>query len=136
MHNTRTVLIADPDEVWRASVAQLLATEGFGVLHANSGTMAMYLARMRRPDLILLSPDLHYPDGWEVCRRLRRAPETHNLKIVLLTLNGEHAYRAGADGYLIKGAQSEPTLPPVHAFRHPAPGILEEFQRRRHAMAA
>jgi two-component system phosphate regulon response regulator PhoB len=136
MESKRTILIADPDGVWRASVARLLSTEGFDVLQANSGIMAIYLAQMRRPELILLSPDLCQPTGWEVCRRLRRAPETQNLKIVLLTLNGEHAHRAGADGYLIKGAQSEPTLPPVHAFRHPAPGILGEFRHRRHALAA
>ena len=43
--------------------------------------------------------------------------------------------RAGADGYLVKGGQVEPTLPPIRVFRHPAQGILQEFLHR-HAMAA
>jgi len=41
--------------------------------------------------------------------------------------------RIGADGYLIKGGQLEPTLPPVRVFRYPAQGILEEFLHRHNA---
>jgi two-component system phosphate regulon response regulator PhoB len=90
---------------------------------------------MRRPDLVLLAPDLTQLSGWEVCRRLRRSPEMDKVKVVLLTLRGGDAYRAGADGYLVKGGQVEPTLPPVRVFKHPPGGILERFLHRR-AMAA
>jgi CheY-like chemotaxis protein len=93
-----TVLIADGDTIWIGSMARLLEGEGYRVLRARTGVDALYQARMRRPDLILLDPDLSQLDGWEVCRRLKRSPDMENVKVVLLTLKGEAAYRAGPMG--------------------------------------
>ena len=130
-----TVLIADGYTIWLNSMARLLEAEGYHVLQARTGVDALYQARMRRPDLLLLGPDLVQLNGWEVCRRLKHSPDMENVKVVLLTLKGEAAYRAGADGYLVKGGQVEPTLPPVRVFRHPPQGILGDFLHRR-AVAA
>ena len=130
-----TILIADEDEAWVRSMASLLAGEGYRVLSARTGVDALYQARMRGPDLILLNPELRQLSGWEVCRRLKRSPAADGAKVVMLTIRGEAAYRAGADGYLVKAGQVEPALPPVRVFRHPAQGILTEFLHRR-AMAA
>jgi len=130
-----TILIADNDVIWANSMARLLEAEGYRVLHARSGVDAFYQARMRRPDLILLDPNLAQLSGWEVCRRLKRSPDMARVKVVLLTQEGVAAYQAGADGYLVKGGQVEPTLPPVRVFYHPPQGILEDFLHRR-AMAA
>ncbi|RPI11014.1 MAG: response regulator [Zetaproteobacteria bacterium] len=130
-----TILIADEDEAWVRSMASLLAGEGYRVLSARTGVDALYQARMRGPDLILLNPELRQLSGWEVCRRLTQSPAADGAKVVMLTIRGEAAYRAGADGYLVKAGQVEPTLPPVRVFRHPAQGILTEFLHRR-AVAA
>jgi DNA-binding response OmpR family regulator len=130
-----SILIADVDTIWTSSMARLLEREGYRVLRARTGVDALYQARMRRPDLILLDPDLIQLNGWEVCKQLKKTPEMENIKIVLLTQKGEAAYRVGADGYLVKGGQVEPTLPPIRVFRHPAQGILGEFLHR-HAVAA
>jgi DNA-binding response OmpR family regulator len=128
---TASVLIADDDLIWTSSVARLLEAEGYRVLRARTGVDALYQARMRRPNLILLNPELPQLSGWVVCRKLRQSPEFSKVKVVLLTLEGEAAYEAGADGYLVKGAQAEPVLPPVRVFHHPAPGILAAFLHRR-----
>ncbi len=130
-----TILIADGDTVWIGSMARLLEGEGYRVLRARTGVDALYQARMRRPELILLDPDLPQLDGWEVCRWLKRSPDMENVRVVLLTLKGEAAYRSGADGYLIKGGQVEPTLPAIRVFRHPPQGILRDILRRQ-AVAA
>lgn len=135
MTNKATILIADEDTIWIQSMARLLAGEGYRVLSARTGVDALYQARMRGPDLILLNPELPQLSGWEVCRRLKRLPGASGIKVVMLTLQGETAYRTGADGYLVKAGQVEPTLPPVRVFRHPAQGVLGEFLHRR-AMAA
>lgn len=130
-----TILIADDDITWMECMASLLEAEGHRVLRARTGVDALYQARMQRPDLILLDPDLRQLTGWEVCRWLKEFPDMGRVKVVMLTLKGETAYRAGADGYLIKGGQVEPTLPPVRVFRHPPQGILGNFLHRR-AVAA
>jgi DNA-binding response OmpR family regulator len=128
-----TILIADDDVVWSESVTRLLEEESYRVIPARTGVDALYQARMRRPDLILLNPRLRQLSGWEVCRMLKRTPDGARMKVVMLTLEAEAAYRIGADGYLIKGGQLEPTLPPVRVFRYPAQGILEEFLHRHNA---
>ena len=132
MENT-TILIADDDVVWATIIARLLEVEGYRVLCAKTGVDALYQARMRRPQLILLDPDLPQLSGWAVCRRLRQSPDFANVKVVLLTLDGAAAHRAGADGYMPKGGQGEAILPPVRAFCYPAPGILGAFLERRAA---
>ena len=130
-----TILIADGDTIWIGSMARLLEAEGYRVLRARTGVDALYQTMMRRPDLILVDPDLVQMNGWEICRRLKQTPDMENVKVVLLTQKGEAAYRAGADGYLVKGGQVEPTLPPIRVFRHPPQGILGDFLIRR-AVAA
>ena len=130
-----TILIVDDDITWMDCMASLLEAEGHRVLRARTGMDALYQARMQRPDLILLDPDLPQLNGWEVCRRLKEFPDMRSVKVVMLTLKGETAYRAGADGYLVKGGQVEPTLAPVRVFRHSPQGILGDFLHRR-AVAA
>ncbi len=126
-----TILIADDDAVWTTAIARLLEAEGYRVLRARTGVDALYQARMRRPHLLLLNPDLPQLNGWAICRRLRQSPDYANVKIVLLTLDGAAAHRAGADGYLPKSGQEAATLPPVRVFRYPASGILAQFLDRR-----
>ena len=133
MSHGGTVLIADDDPVWAESVTRLLEAETYRVIPVRTGVDALYQARMRRPDLILLNPQLRQLSGWEVCRMLKRMPDGARMKVVMLTLEAEAAYQVGADGYLLKGGQVEPTLPPVRVFRYPAQGILEEFLHRRKA---
>jgi DNA-binding response OmpR family regulator len=133
MTSRGTILIADEDLVWVESVTRLLEEESYRVIPVRTGIDALYQSRMRRPDLLLLNPQLRQLSGWEVCRMLKRTPDGTRMKVVMLTLEAEAAYRVGADGYLIKGGQIEPTLPPVRVFHYPAQGILEAFLHRRKA---
>jgi CheY-like chemotaxis protein len=135
MRRGAIILMGDGDPIWVESLTSLLEAEGYRVVSSRTGVDTLYQVRMRRPDLLLLNPDLPQLSGWEVCRRLKRMPDQIRTKVVMLTLDGEAAYRAGADGYLVKGGQVEPTLPLIRVFRHPAQGILVEFLHRR-ALAA
>ena len=129
------ILVADGDPTWVQSMIRLLESEGYQALSARTGVDALYQTRMRRPDLLLLNPDLPQLSGWDVCRRVKRMPDGDRTKVVMLTLRAEMAYRVGADGYLVKAGAAEPTLPAIRVFRHPAQGILSEFLHRR-ALAA
>jgi DNA-binding response OmpR family regulator len=131
MTSNAVIVIADSDSTWVESMVRLLEAEGYRVLAARTGVDALYQTRMRRPDLLLLNPDLPQLSGWEVCRRVKRLPGDERTKVAMLTLRGDATYRAGADGYLVKGGKVEPTLPPIHVFRHPAQGVLGEFLHRR-----
>ena len=84
-----------------------LEKAGFQAQIARDGDEALLAIEERRPDLVLLDWMLPYVSGIEICRRLRRNPETRDLSIILLTARGEEDDRirgleAGADDYVVK----------------------------------
>lgn len=84
-----------------------LEREGFRVTEASDGEEALLLCKEERPDIILLDWMLPHISGLEVCRRLRRAQETREVPIILLTARGEESDKvrgldSGADDYVTK----------------------------------
>jgi two-component system, OmpR family, phosphate regulon response regulator PhoB len=94
-----------------AALAELLvyhfSRESFDVAHTPDGEEALMLAQETPPDIVLLDWMLENLSGIEVCRRLRRMPETANVPIIMLTARGEEEDRVrgletGADDYVTK----------------------------------
>ena len=74
---------------------------------ARDGEEAMLQIAEQMPDLVILDWMLPLMSGIEVCRQLRRLPETRRLPIVMLTARGEEGDKlrgldAGADDYVTK----------------------------------
>ena len=59
--------------------------EDFHVAHTPDGDEALLLAAETPPDIILLDWMIEGISGLEVCRRVRRAPETANVPIIRST---------------------------------------------------
>ncbi len=81
--------------------------ENYIVDHTTDGEEALLLAREATPDLVLLDWMIEGLSGLEVCRRLRRLPDTANVPIIMLTARGEEEDRirgleTGADDYVTK----------------------------------
>ena len=102
-----TMLLVEDD----AALAELLIwhfqREDFDVRHTSDGEDALLIARETPPDLVLLDWMIEGLSGIEVCRRLRRMPETQNVPIIMLTARGEEEDRVrgletGADDYVTK----------------------------------
>ena len=84
-----------------------LNREGFAVRSVQSGRLALNEIERNPPELILLDLMLPDLDGLEVCRRLKRVPQTANIPIVMVTAKGEEAdivtgIELGADDYITK----------------------------------
>lgn len=84
-----------------------LRQAGHEVLSALRGREGLALARERSPELVLL--DLMLPDisGVEVCKLLKREPNTQGIPVVMLTAKSEEVDRVlgfelGADDYVVK----------------------------------
>ena len=80
---------------------------GFSVTRTGDGEEALILAEEVRPDIVILDWMIEGISGIEVCRRLRRRPQTASLPIIMLTARGEENDRVrgletGADDYLTK----------------------------------
>lgn len=84
-----------------------LEAAGFRVVTAGDGEAAQLALAEIPPDLILLDWMLPKVSGLELCRQIRRRPETRNLPIIMLTARGEESDRvrgleSGADDYVAK----------------------------------
>ncbi len=79
------ILVAEDSSTIRRLVAARLAADGYEVVEAADGEEALTLARVLRPDLIVLDKVMPKLDGFEVVRILRDDPATRGLPIVMLT---------------------------------------------------
>jgi two-component system phosphate regulon response regulator PhoB len=108
MPTARTrLLLAEDDPAMVELLRWTFEKEGFEVVSTPSGEEALLIASESSPDIILLDWMLEELSGIEVCRRLRRKPESASLPIIMLTARGEEADRVrgletGADDYVTK----------------------------------
>lgn len=106
----RRVLIADDHPLFREGLeAALSAIDGVEVVGvaADGGDVVAKAAELE-PDIVVM--DMHMPElsGVEACRRIRR--EQPAVAVLMLTMvegdaSVSAALRAGAQGYLLKGAE-------------------------------
>lgn len=98
------VLVVDDEARIVELVRVYLERDGFQVLPAYNGRVALELARTEKPDLVILDLMLPEIDGLEVCRVLRRES---NVPIIMLTARDEEpdklvGLELGADDYITK----------------------------------
>ena len=101
------ILVIDDEHDLQKVLAYNLKNVGHDVDVADQGRDAIELIKKRRPELVIL--DLMLPDmsGTDVCRALKRNPETQSIPVVMLTAKGEEVDRVvgfelGAEDYIVK----------------------------------
>lgn len=104
---TPRVLVVEDNPVNLELVTELLEQEGCQVLAASSAEAALRLAASERPDLVLMDLQLPAMTGYEATRRLKAAPATAAIPVLVLTsfaMRGDDlkAREAGCDAYLTK----------------------------------
>ena len=101
------VLLVEDDAALVELLVWHLTREGYEIEHTADGEEALLLAAEAPPDIVLLDWMIESLSGIEVCRRLRRASDTANVPIIMLTARGEEEDRirglhTGADDYITK----------------------------------
>ncbi|HEX7127863.1 MAG TPA: response regulator [Thermodesulfobacteriota bacterium] len=101
------VLLVDDVKFFLELERSFLDREGFEVLVADSGPAALVTARQERPDLVLLDLNMPVMSGDEVCRALKRDPQTGRIPVIMVTSGQkeedlERCRAAGCDGFLRK----------------------------------
>ncbi|MBA5865802.1 MAG: response regulator [Nitrospira sp. CR1.3] len=103
----RKILIVEDEKDILHLVKLYLDKEGFRTVTAATGTDGLKCVKQEKPDLIVLDLMLPEIDGLEVCKRLRSAPETAMIPIIMLTAKAEESdtvigLELGADDYVTK----------------------------------
>lgn len=126
------VLIVEDEAALVAMIRYNLEKEGFQCEEASDGPEAMIRIREDSPDLVLLDWMLPQLSGIEICRQLRRNPDTRNLPIIMLTARAEESDRvrgldAGADDYIAKPFSPTELMARIRAvLRRIRPALAEE----------
>jgi two-component system, OmpR family, phosphate regulon response regulator PhoB len=105
--NSPLVLVVEDEGALVTLLRYNLEREGFRVAEARDGEEALLQAAELKPDLILLDWMIPHVSGLEVCRRLRRRPDTRGTPIIMLTARAEESDKirgldGGADDYVTK----------------------------------
>jgi DNA-binding response OmpR family regulator len=103
----QTVLLVEDDARLGAMVSEYLGRHDLDVTVIPDGERGLAALRRGRFDVVLLDVMLPGVDGFEVCRRIRAAPEWAALPVLMLTARGEDVDKIvglelGADDYLAK----------------------------------
>jgi two-component system, OmpR family, alkaline phosphatase synthesis response regulator PhoP len=100
----QTILIVDDEAKLRDMIRVYLEQDGYRVVEAGHGREALYVARVEKPDLIIL--DLMMPEmgGYEFMRAFSKEAET---PVIMLTAKVEDqdkilGLELGADDYVTK----------------------------------
>jgi len=101
------VLVVDDHSASRMTAVALLAVEGYEVLEADSGLVALERVIKSQPDLILLDVMMPEMDGFEVCRQLKQDDQTRLIPVIFITALNDRRSRirgieAGGDDFLTK----------------------------------
>ena len=104
---TAHMLLVEDDRPLSDLLVWHFSRENFNVRWTPDGDEALLLARERVPDIVIIDWMIEGVSGIEVCRRLRRNPDTANVPIIMLTARGEEddkirGLETGADDYLTK----------------------------------
>ncbi|MFC5665899.1 response regulator [Kitasatospora misakiensis] len=145
MTDPTRVLVVDDQVLLRGSFRILVENEPglTAVGEAGDGAEAVELARLHRPDVVLMDVRMPVMDGIEATRRICGSPEAAGVRVLILTTFDldEYVYaalRAGAAGFLLKDS---PPAEVLAAIRVVAAGdsllapsvtrrLIEEFTRR------
>jgi two-component system, OmpR family, phosphate regulon response regulator PhoB len=129
------VLIVEDEPPLVTLLRYNLEKEGFQVCEAGDGEEALVQIAERKPDLVLLDWLLPLVSGIEVCRRIRRSPETRALPVIMLTARGEESDRvrgldSGADDYVVKPFSPSELVARLRAvMRRTHPGSAQDVLR-------
>lgn len=121
------VLLVEDSPTQAQQIKETLESVGLQVVVVGDGPDAIRETLTLMPRLIVLDINLPSMDGYQVCRRLKRNPDTRDIPIIMLTEQSSPketmtGLQAGADDYIPKDIfAGEHLLDTLHEL-----GLIEE----------
>lgn len=121
MDAIKTILVVDDDPDVATIIRGILNSGDYKVQCVNSGRELFMRLQEEKPDLIILDVKMPEMDGLQVLKRLKAAPETSSIPVMLLTGKGQYTdvlagYELGSDYYMNKPFTSAQLINGVQLF--------------------
>lgn len=102
-----TVLVVEDAPSEMELMTHYLSSEGYSVISAPTGKEGLDKAIAHPPDVIVTDVVMPGFSGFELCRKLKRTPETQSVPVVICTSKKQNidrlwGMRQGANAYLTK----------------------------------
>lgn len=113
--DNRKILVVDDMKVHFLVFQKMLSIHNLEVLYESDPEKVIAVAEALQPAVILLDFEMPKLNGPDVCRILRRNPNTKNIPIIFVTsetkdIKLEAAFDAGADDYVVKPVREKELL--------------------------
>ena len=107
MDTKKTIMVVDDNPDIITLVRTILEGKGYNVMSAYSGAELLSTLEKDKPDLVVLDIMMPQMDGLEVLTRMKAAPDTAAIPVILLTAKVQYedvlgGYKLGADYYITK----------------------------------
>ncbi len=122
------VLIVDDNDVVRRLVGLIVEDAGHVPVEAESGEIALALAHVEPPDVVLVDDAMPGMSGLELVSALRGSPDLRLASVPIVGMSGRPGARlqlfgAGADAFVAKPVEEDALLAALAAVVHaPRPG--------------
>ena len=110
-----TILVVEDSPSELELISHFLNESGYKVIKATGGTEALKKLELEKPDAIITDEVMPGMSGFELCRSLKKNPETQKVPIVICSSKNQEidrlwAMRQGADAYVTKPYTREELL--------------------------
>lgn len=115
-----TILVVDDMQAELELMCQYLSQAGHTTIPVSGAEQALEQARQKAPDLIITDWMMPNMGGMDLCRHLRKYPETANIPVVTCTAKNRDvdriwAMKQGVVGYVTKPCTAEELLDAVQS---------------------
>ena len=103
----KTILVVDDTKSQLDMMANYLTKAGYSIITANNGEEAIAMTASNKPDVIVTDWMMPNMGGLDVCRKLKKNPETENIPVVACTAKDRDvdrmwALKQGVKAYVTK----------------------------------
>lgn len=125
------ILVVDDEQSIMNIIAYNLKKEGYKVVCAEDGEIALEVFRKEKPDLVILDVMMPKIDGYDVCKKIR---EKSPIPIIMLTARADEVDKVlgleiGADDYVTKPFSNRELLARVKAHLRRIDAIKESGKK-------